>query len=245
MKKFHSGFIYLIIAAVLILALSAPALHSSASTKATLLESIQQQIKELMTAVLRIQARIMELLAEAAKPPVVETEQRIDQTASSALPPDVPVPATPVVEEPVVTSELVWKFMPLPSLYLSDPLSILYRFSIAAGAKDAEILSVTYTFSYADVSVKDLEVFVFYDELFSDPILLRNTTTKRNRVGRYPGYLGGGSGSIVIPIEHVTAGITIPAHKTYYFELRGSPVGKNKGAFFKISAEGLAEITLE
>ncbi|TSC71855.1 MAG: hypothetical protein G01um101470_476, partial [Parcubacteria group bacterium Gr01-1014_70] len=203
------GFIYLMIAAVLILALSAPASRSAASTQATLLESIQQQINELMTAVLRIQARIMELLAKAAKPPVVETEQDTIQTSSPTLPPD------------------------------------LYRFSIAAGAKDAEILSVTYTFSYADVSVKDLEVFVFYDELFSDPILLRNTTTKRNRVGRYPGYLGGGSGSIVIPIEHVTAGITIPAHKTYYFELRGSPVGKNKGAFFKISAEGLAEITLE
>lgn len=242
MKQFHPRFIYLVIVAGLILALSTPASPSAAFTTqhATLLESIQLQLNEIFSAIARIQLRIAELIKESA--PV---DQPVEQTIIES-------PAVEVVTEPDAVATVsasdapVWKFMPLPSTYLAQPLAILYRFSIAGGAADAVIPSVTYTITLADVSIKDLEVYAFSDDLFSAPAFLNSKATKRNRVGKQSGYVDSRNQTVTILLDQsLSSQITIPVGETYYFELRGTVVGKNRGASAIISAEGLSAITLE
>ncbi|TSC69319.1 MAG: hypothetical protein G01um101470_1060 [Parcubacteria group bacterium Gr01-1014_70] len=247
MKRYHTGFIYLVVAAILVLALSAPASPSAASTHATLLESIQQQINDLVAAVGRIQARILELLAEAAKSPATIPEVMPEKKAEELSIGTTTEPSAEVkVEESTTSTEPVWKFMPLPSTYLTEPLALLYRFSITGGAKDAIIPSVTYTITPVDVSIKDLEIYAFSDELFSAPTFLNAKATKRNRVGKQVGYVDSQNQTVSILLDQsISSQITIPAGETYYFELRGTLVGKNSGAFATISAEKLPEIRLE
>lgn len=248
MKRFNLGFIYLVVVAILILALSAPASPSSASTHATLLESIQQQINELVAAVTRIQARIMELLAEAAKPPaaapeVIPEKEAVGSPGGTATETNTAVTAP--VEESTTSAEPVWKLMPLPSTYLTQPLALLYRFSITAGTADAVIPSATFTITLADVSLKDLGVYAFSDELLSVPAFLRDADTNRNRVGKRIGYLDSENKINTILFDQGPPQVKIPAGTTYYFELRGTVVGKNSGAFAIISAEKLPEVKLE
>ncbi len=232
MKKFHTGFIYLIITAILVLALSAPALSSAAYAHATLLESIQQQIYEILAAVGRIQARIEELIMEAAQPPVV---------APAVLPVE-PLVGTETLSP---STELVWKFLPLPSAYLSEPLAILYRFSITGSTIDTTIPSVTFTYNLSDVSIKNLEIYAFSDDVFSAPTFLRSSAAKQNRVGKQIGYLDAQSKTVTILFDQGPPSVTIPVGETYYFELRGTVVGKNRDAFLTIGAGELSSVTLE
>lgn len=239
-KRFHIGFIYLIVVATFVLALSAPASLSAASTRATLLESIQQQINELVAAVTRIQARIMELLTEAAKPPAAVPEIIPEKEAAGSL------GGTATETDTVVTAPVeVWKFMPLPSTYLTQPLALLYRFSITAGTADVVIPSATFTITLASVSVKDLGVYAFSDELLSVPAFLRDVNKNQNRVGKRIGYLDSENKINTILFDQGPPQVKIPAGMTYYFELRGTVVGKNSGAFAIISAEKLPEVKLE
>ncbi|OGZ44874.1 MAG: hypothetical protein A3J54_00420 [Candidatus Ryanbacteria bacterium RIFCSPHIGHO2_02_FULL_45_13b] len=228
MKHFNSGFLYFVVIIVLLLALSAPALPSTASTHATLLESIQQQLNEIIAAVARIQVRILELIAEEAQSPRQDIDNKL---------PEIPATST--------STEAVWKFVPIPSLYLSQPLTILYRFSITGGTTDTIIPSVAYTVAFGDISIKNLEVYAYSDELFSVPAFLRNTVTKENRVGKQTGFLDSSSGLVSVLFDQGPPQVKIPAGETYYFELRGTVVAKNKNAFLTIAAEGLSEIRLE
>ncbi len=248
MRKFRLGFIYFLSAVFLTLALSAPASSPAASMHAALLESIQQQINELIAAVARIQARINEILAERAHlsvvvPPAPVTENGPSMTAEV---PAATQTASSSAEIVTVSTELVWKFFPLPSAYLSEPLATLYRFSITGGAVDKIIPSITYAITVADVSIKGFEIYAFSDEFFSAPALLNSKAAKRNRVGRYVGYVNPESKTVTILLDQgLTTELTIPAGETYYFELRGTVVGKNKGAFVTVAVEGLPEIKLE
>lgn len=233
MKQFRTGFIYLIIVTIFVLALSAPASSSLVSTRATLLESIQQQIYEILAAVGRIQARIEELITQAAKPPVeAPTEEPVRTEISSEM-------------ETSSSTELVWKSLPLPSTHLSEPLVILYRFSVTGGAGDTIIPSVAFTYNLFDVSIKNLEIYAFSDESFSVPTFLRDSATKKNRAGKQNGYLDSSSKMASILFDQGPPVVKILAGKTYYFELRGTVVGKNKNAFATIAMEGLPAVTLK
>lgn len=235
MKRFNTGFIYLGITAILILALSAPASPSAASIHATLIESIQQQINEIVAAIARIQIRILELMAEEAQLKKNDVVELVE----------IPEPINTNEEAVSTATDPVWKFVSLPSTYLAQPLAILYRFSITGGAADTIIPSVTYTVTLADVSIKDLEIYAYSDELFSIQAFLRSTATKRNRVGRQIGYLNAEKNTVTILFDQGPPSVAISAGETYYFELRGTVVAKNKGAFVTIAVEGLSEIKLE
>jgi len=218
---------------MLLFALSVPTSPSAASTHASLLESIQQQLNEIIAAVARIQVRLLEIIAEEARPPEKST------VVESSVP-------AKTEEKAVSTStEAVWKFVSLPSVYLSQPLAILYRFSITGGAVDTIIPSTTYAISLSDVSIKDLEVYAYSDDLFSVPAFLRNTTTKENRVGKQIGFLDSASSAVSILFDQGPPQVQISAGETYYFELRGTVVAKNRSAFVTIAVDGLTEITLE
>lgn len=232
MKQFRAGFIYLIVVTVFVLALSAPASSSLVSTRATLLESIQQQIYEILAAVGRIQARIEELIAQAAKPPVEAPTEPAPPETSGEL-------------ETSSSTELVWKSLPLPSTYLSEPLVILYRFSVTGGTGDTIVPSVAFTYTLFDVSIKNLEIYAFSDEFFSMPTFLRNSAAKQNRAGKQVGYLDSSSKAVSILFDQGPPTVTILAGKTYYFELRGTVIGKNKDAFATIAMEGLPAVTLK
>ena len=238
----------MVVSIVFILALSAPASPSAASSvqHATLLESIQQQLNEIIAAVTRIQARLAEILEETANmPPIADTGSLPLPAVPPAETTSVPLPVEESAVVPPAPSGPVWTFLELPSTYLAQPLSVLYKFSITGGAEDAVIPSVTFVYQIADVSVKNLEVFAFSDEFYTLPAFLRNTAADRNRVGRYVGYLDPGLSELTILFDQGPPSVIIPAGKTYYFELRGTVVGKNTAAFLNIAAKGLPEVMLK
>ena len=243
MKKFHSIFLSILTVAILILALSAPTVSINAATHATLLESLQQQLNEIFAAVLRIQSRIEELLLEAAKPMVPKPADTMEVSP--------PAPIAPVaIETPVETTSPqdaapLWKFEPMPSTVLTTPLAILYRFSITGGTESAVIPSIILTYSYTDVSVKNIEVFAFSDANFSVPTFLRSAAAYQNRVARYRGYLDSSVNKLTILFDQGPPTVQVKPGETYYFELRGTPVGKNRGAFLTISVNELSAITFE
>ena len=237
----------MVVSIVFILALSAPASPSAASSTqhATLLESIQQQLNEIIAAVARVQARLVELLEEAAQSPIADTGSLPPSAVLPAETASAPLPVEESTVVPTAPSGPVWTFLELPSTYLAQPLSVLYKFSITGGAEDAVIPSVTFVYQIADVSVKNLEVFAFSDEFYTLPAFLRNTAADRNRVGRYVGYLDPGLSELTILFDQGPPSVIIPAGKTYYFELRGTVVGKNTAAFLNIAAKGLPEVMLK
>ena len=209
---------------------------------ATLLEGIQQQINEIVAAIARIQARILELVAEQAKKTPAISKEPLKE---SGVAESVEIPAKTDSETASTSTDPVWKFMPLPSTYLTQPLAILYRFSVTGGTADMTLPSVKFTVALADVSIKNVELFAFSDEAFSLPTFLRNSTTKQNRVGRQIGFIDPNNSTMTILLDQGPPAVKILAGRTYYFELRGTVVAKNKSAFLTIGAESLSSLTLE
>lgn len=236
MKHFNSGFLYFTVVVILLLALSTSAVSSVTSTQASLLDSIQKQLTDIIAAVARIQARLLELVAE---------EVRVQEQNANNMPAEPPRDTAGEAQVLSPSAEAVWKFIPVPSLYLSQPLSILYRFSITGGTTDTTISSVTYAITLTDVSIKDLEVYAYSDEFFSVPAFLRDATTKKNRVGKKPGFFDTSANTTSILFDQGPPAVKIGAGETYYFELRGTVVAKNKNAGMRISGEGLSEIELK
>lgn len=251
MKKIHPPFILLCMAVLFVLALSVP-LSSVAEQngRAVLLESIQRQLVEIAAAITRIQVRIVELLREAAGQqtvvePVLPEPIPEEKTQELSVPEKAPEARVSASEKQtsVVSTEPVRQFVPVPTTYLANGLVVLYRFSIAAGTVDAIVPSVTYTITFGDVSIKDLEVYAFSDELFS--VKAFTNTTKKNLIGKRTGYVESGGQAVLITLENDTSQIVVSAGKTYYFELRGTTAGKNVSAFATVSGEGLQEVRLE
>jgi hypothetical protein len=239
-----SGFALLLISAGLILALSAPFSSGARAVgqQASTLESIQQQIDNILIAILKIQQRIAELFAQQAAPEVEDPIAVEEPIVSDE-------PATPTVDVEEVSIEEVsavvyplWKFIPLPSTELAVNLAVLYRLSITAGDKDATVSSIIYTINYGDVSIKDLSIHAFTDVFFSKKAY--DNSAKNDIIGKRNGFISSGGQTFAIALESYGAGVIVPAGKTYYFELRGVPLGKNISAFATISAEGLPEVTL-
>lgn len=218
-----------------------PVLPPRASTHATVLESIQQQINVIMAAIVRIQARIAELVKEqTAQTPLT---QPTEEQQSKESPTEVAATST-TSDKPAASKNPLWRFIQLPSTDLTEPLVVLYHFSITAGTADATISSATFTITQADVSLKNLEVYAFSDEFFSVPAFLRNVATKRNRVARQIGYIGSNASTLSLLFDQGPPSVFIPAGQTYYFELRGAVVGKNRDAIVTVLAEGLSLVTL-
>jgi hypothetical protein len=241
MKNCYSLFTLVIFSAGLVLALSIPVSFSQAeNNQASVLESIQQQLDEILSALLRLQVRLDEIIAEQASSLIVgEANTNVMENSAE----DTAVSPVPMEKENSTTTYPLWEFMPLSSMNLTTNLAVLYRFSVTAGEKDAVILSVTYTITHQDISIKDLKVHAFSDNLFS--VRAYDNATKDDIVGRRNGFVAPGVETFTIALENNTAGVVIPAGKTYYFELRGVPLGKNISAFAKVSVEGLPEVTLE
>ncbi|GEM_PF-6733639 len=247
MKKFPYAFVLLVVAAGLVVALSVP-LSSGVGQyqKATVLESIQRQIQEIAAAIEQIQLRIAELLLGTIIVPEPQEEQF--EEAPAVLPEesqedlaetyDVVVRTPEIGTDAVVSAKPMWEFVSLPSTFLSEGLAILYRFSVTAGSEDETIPSVAYTITYADITIKDLEVFAFTDDLFYTKAYGINPVGKRN------GIMPSGETAVLL-ISDKTTSLVIPAGETRYFELRGITTGKNIAAIATISAEGMEDVVLE
>lgn len=244
MKKFFVWLGCIVAAAGLVGVFFFPGFSPQTYSHATALESIQQQINAIVAAIVRIQARIAELLAETARPAPARPEEQVVETGAKTTPAETTA-ATSSSETSAVSSKPIWKFISLPSLYFNQPLAIFYRFSITGGTADAIISSVTFDIAYEGVSIKDLEIYAFSDEFFSVPTFLNTNNTKKNRVGKKSGFLEASGQTVSIVLEHGASPMRILAGEIYYFELRGTPVAKNIGAFVTVSAEGLPQIRLE
>ena len=215
--------------AVLITALSVPFSSSAVQGSANIFESIQKQLNEILAAIQRIQIRIAELFLEEA------AQQQATEPVVSA--PETSVP-TSAPQEIIASVDPTWRYMPVPTTFLGTGLVILYRFSITAGSSEAVISTVPYALEFADISIKDLEVHAFKDDLFSQKAY------EINPVGKRRGFVQNNV-PVSIDISDKTASLVIPAGETRYFELQGITTGKNVSAFAEISANGMQEVRFE
>ena len=236
MKKQISLCMILVIGAVFVATLSMPfRSFAKPGTEANVFASIQRQLDEILATIALIQVRIAELLRE-------ETLQQQQVVEESLTLPPVEAPSassSDVSPQEISTStEPVWKFVPVPTTYLGSGLVILYRLSVTAGSDNLTLSSVPYTVSYADISIKDLEVHAFTDELFSQKAY------EINPVGKRRGLIQSGA-SISIEISDKTSSLIIPAGKTRYFELQGITSGKNVSAYTTVVGNELQEVRFE